>query len=141
MALSKRLIVSLALATGILLAGVVVSHADDTAMKGKKPEVKTLTGEIVDTGCYLGHGAKGEAHKSCALKCIAGGMPMGLLVGDTVYLLTMSHEDADPYNKAKEMAASMVEVTGPVHEMSGMKSIEVTAIKEVPAKEAPAKKG
>jgi hypothetical protein len=48
----------------------------------------------------------------------------------------MSHEDADPYNTAKEMAASMVEITGPVHERGGLKSIEVTAIKELPAKKS-----
>jgi hypothetical protein len=134
---SKRIFVTFALAAGVLFAAVA-SHADEKAdAKAKKAEVMTLKGEIVDTGCYLGHGAKGPDHKSCALRCIAGGMPMGLLVdGETVYLLTMSHEDADPYNQAKKMAASMVEITGPVHEMGGMKSIEVTAIKEMPAKKS-----
>jgi hypothetical protein len=137
MAPSNRFLVTLALAA-TFLAGAVVSQADEAAEKAekaekKKAEVMTLKGEVVDTGCYLGHGAMGADHKSCALTCIAGGMPMGLLVEDTVYLLTMSHEDADPYNQAKKLAASVVEITGPVHERGGMKAIEVTAIKEVPA--------
>jgi len=131
----KRFIMGIALVVGVCF-GAAVSHGDETSSKAKQPEVQTLTGEIVDTGCYLGHGAKGADHKSCAEKCIAGGMPMGLLVGDTVYLLTMSHENADPYNEAKKMAADMVQITGPVHERGGMKSIEVTAIKEVPAEKS-----
>ena len=40
----------------------------------------------------------------------------------------MSHSDADPFNAAKELAAEMVTITGPVHESHGMRSMEVTAI-------------
>jgi hypothetical protein len=125
------------LAMGMVTASAALSFAkDEEAQKTEKAEKTekaiTLKGEIVDTGCYLGHEAKGADHKSCALQCIAGGMPMGLLTADgTVYLMTMSHASADPYNKAKEMASLMVEVTGPVHERGGMKAIEVTAVAEV----------
>ncbi len=132
----KRLIAPLAFSMIVLFCAVV--SADEDHEKEKKAETLTLTGEIVDTGCYLGHGAKGADHKSCALRCIAGGMAMALLTeDDTLYLLTMSHEDADPYNEAKELAALAVEITGPVHERNGMKSIEVTAVKKV---ETPASK-
>lgn len=94
-----------------------------------EPEAVTIKGEIVDLGCYLGHGAKGAEHKGCALKCIAGGMPMGLLTEDgQLYLLTMSHADADPFNAAKDLAAETVNVTGAVHESNGMLSLEVTAV-------------
>jgi len=121
---------SLVVAAGIVLvplAALAQTH------EGTKAEAKpvTLKGEIVDMGCYMGKGAKGMDHKSCAAKCIAGGMPMGLLTADgTLYLLTMSHASADPFNKAKELAAMNVEITGPVSEKSGMKAIEVTAITE-----------
>lgn len=92
---------------------------------------KSLTGEVVDTGCYLGHAARGAKHISCATKCIMGGMPMGLLTSDgALYLLTMNHDNADPYNKLKEMAGKTVTVTGAVMERSGMKGIDVTAFKE-----------
>jgi hypothetical protein len=98
-----------------------VEHQDETTA--------TVKGEIVDLGCYLGHGATGADHKGCALKCIAGGMPMGLLTSDgELYLLTMSHTNADPFNAAKEMAAETVTVTGPVHSRDGMRSLEVSTI-------------
>ena len=124
------------LALGLVSASAALALAkDEAAQKTEKTEKAekptTLKGEIVDTGCYLGHEAKGPDHKGCALRCIAGGMPMGLLTADgTLYLLTMSHESADPYNKAKEMASLQVDVTGMVHERGGMKAIEVTAVTE-----------
>jgi len=121
--------------TAVLLLGAAsVSQAHDhQATPAAKTESKsvTLKGEIVDMGCYLGHDAKGMDHKSCALKCVAGGMPMGLLTAEgKLYLLTMSHENADPYNKAKELAAVKVEVTGMTMERSGMNAVEVTGIAE-----------
>jgi hypothetical protein len=101
-------------------------------MKAEKKPV-TLKGEIVDTGCYIGHGAMGEKHKDCATKCIASGMPMGLLSGKTLYLLTMNHDNPDAYNQCKEMAAAMVEVTGVVAERNGVKAIDVMAVKPTAA--------
>jgi len=104
-----------------------------------KAEAKTanVTGEVIDTGCYMAHGATGEKHASCAAKCIAGGMPMGLLTdAGTLYLITMNHDNPDAYNKLKEMAAKKVVVTGVTHERSGMKAIDAIAFKPAePAKE------
>ena len=96
---------------------------------------KTITGEVVDMGCYLGRGAKGEGHIACATKCIANGMPMGLLTSDgKLFLLTMNHDNPDPYNKIKEMAGKNVAVTGSAMERSGVSAIDVTDFKPVAAK-------
>ncbi len=133
----KRFLTALVLSSALVVSVAVLALAQEggTAKKGETsmekdaPKTMTLTGEVVDMGCYLGHGAKGEGHKACALKCIAGGMPMGLLTSDgNLYLLTVSHSDADPYTSAKSMAADMVAITGPVAERDGIKSIEVDKI-------------
>ena len=109
----------------VLLSAVTASFAFAAGMH--EGTVKTLTGELVDTGCYLGHAAKGEKHISCATKCLANGMPMGLLTADgTLYLITLNHENHDPYNKLKGMAGKNVKVTGTVMTRSGMKGIDVT---------------
>ncbi len=130
----KRAGVLLALlALMTMSASVFADGSKMTQMdKGEKAEAAmTVKGEVVDMGCYLGHGARGADHKSCAEKCIAGGMPMGLLTSDgTLYLLTMSHEDADPFDKAKGLAAETVSITGPVSERNGVKSIEVDQISQ-----------
>jgi len=94
----------------------------------------TIQGEIVDMGCYLDHAATGPKHKECAAMCISGGMPMGLLTSDgKLYLLTMSHEDAAPFNACKKLAAETVSITGPVNERNGVKAIQVTAVKQAKA--------
>ena len=87
-----------------------------------------MTGELVDMGCYLGHAAHGEKHISCATKCIANGMPMGLLTSNNqLYLITLNHDNADPYNQLKNMAGKNVTVTGEVATRNGIKAIDVTA--------------
>ena len=96
---------------------------------------KTVTGEVVDLGCYLGHGAKGEKHISCATKCIDQGMPMGLLTSNgTLYLITLDHDNADPYTGLKAMAGKHVSITGKVLSRSGMKAIEASEFKPMAAK-------
>ena len=112
-----------------LASGVAWAQAHESQAGKAPPKSRTLTGEIVDMGCYLGREAKGADHRSCALKCVAGGMPMGLLTADgSLYLLTMNHENADAYNKAKEMAGLAVEVTGPVFERDGIKALDLVSI-------------
>lgn len=116
------------------LFAVLVLSTNLFASKGEEHggSAVTIQGEIVDLGCYLDHAAMGPKHKECATMCIAGGMPMGLLTSDgKLYLLTMSHDDAAPFNASKKLAAEMVSITGPVNERNGMKSIEVTAVKPV----------
>lgn len=128
--MKRALAVALFGAVMIVGSSWLAFAGDEKKDEHKEAKVMTLKGEIVDTGCYLAHGAKGPDHASCATKCIAGGMPMGLLTSDGVlYLLTMNHDNADPYNQAKKLAASTVEITGPVHERNGVKAIEVTAVK------------
>jgi hypothetical protein len=90
---------------------------------------KTVSGEIVDLSCYLGHGAKGAAHKECAATCIANGGPMGLLTDKGVlYVLTMNHENPDAFNMAKKHAGDMVKVTGSVATKNATRALEVNAV-------------
>ena len=45
----------------------------------------TIAGEIVDTKCHLGvmNPGSGKVHRSCAARCLSGGVPPGLLVRDS----------------------------------------------------------
>src|SRR5206468_12302443 len=98
-------------------------------MAGEKVVKRTITGEVVDTGCYLGHAARGEKHVSCATKCLNQGMPMGLLTSNgTLYLVTLDHDNADPYNSLKSMAGKKVTVTGEFLTRSGTKAIEASTV-------------
>jgi hypothetical protein len=133
---------ALMMVAGLLAVAVAVHAQNKPAAAPAKPAMtkpaaaaaatapSTLKGEVVDTGCYISHEAKGEKHVSCANKCIAAGMPMGLLTADgKLYLITRDHEMTDPYEQAKTMAGSIVEATGVLAERGGMRSIDLTGIK------------
>ncbi len=110
----------------LALAVPALAHEGmEHAMGGGKSV--SVTGELVDMGCWLGHAARGEKHVSCATKCINQGMPMGLLTSNgKLYLITMDHDNADPYNSLKGMAGKNVTVTGGLLTRSGMTAIEAT---------------
>jgi len=123
----KRFLSALAV---VVLAMVAVNGL--ASGQPAKTAAKTLTvkGEIVDLGCYLGHGARGADHKGCATKCIASGMPFGLLTADgKLYVLTLNHDNPDPYNKCKEMAAATVVVTGTPMQRNGVMAVDVVDVK------------
>lgn len=77
----------------------------------------TLTGELVDTKCYFGvmRPATGKVHRACAIRCLSGGVPPGLLVRDgtggaTVFLLAGG--EGEPLQFDLEWAALEVTATG-----------------------------
>jgi len=81
---------------------------------------QTLTGEIVDSKCYLGVMNPGALtpHRACAIRCISGGIPPVLLVrqsnGPALYLLLVSR-DGKPVNKqVLNLVAEPLEITGEV---------------------------
>ena len=64
-----------------------------------------LVGELVDTKCYLGvmRPAMGKVHRACAVRCLSGGIPPGLLTRDTlgnsrVFVLVGSDGEALTYD-------------------------------------------
>ena len=128
----RRVLGAFMMAALLAMNGAAVAHEGEH--EAGKAHTMTAVGEIVDTGCYLGHGASGAKHAQCAQLCISKGMPMGLLTsaGD-LYLLTPPHDTMAAYKKAKDWAGKKVEITGPMSERNGMKSIEVAAAKLAPA--------
>jgi len=80
----------------------------------------TLTGEIVDSKCFLGVMNPGQLtpHRACAIRCISGGVPPVLLVrqkdGPAVYLLLVSAEGKPVNKQVLDLVAEPVEITGEV---------------------------
>lgn len=81
---------------------------------------QTLTGEIVDSKCFLGVMNPGQLapHRACAIRCISGGVPPVLLVrqkdGPASYLLLVSTEGKPVNKQVLDMVAAPVEITGEV---------------------------
>ncbi len=101
--------------------------AAPAAAADTKPAVQSLTGEVVCLTCYLGHGASGADHAACGKTCISKGLPVGLKVGDKLYLaIGKRHSTA---NKAlAKYAGQQVTVDGYVSEGDGMSMVEVQKV-------------
>lgn len=101
---------------------------------------RTLTGEVVDVFCYLSHGKDGlgKAHAGCAKKCIQGGLPVAIKVGDQLYLASMADHTAANKPLA-EFAGQQVTVRGQVMERDGQHLIAIEHVEQQPtATSAPA---
>jgi len=81
---------------------------------------QTLTGEIVDSKCFLGVMNPGQLtpHRACAIRCISGGVPPVLLVrqkdAPAIYLLLVSAEGKAVNKQVLDLVAEPVEITGAV---------------------------
>ena len=92
----------------------------------------SVKGEVLDLACYVSHESHGEEHASCAVKCVKGGQPMGLKAEDgTIYVLFADHGDSSAFEKAKDFAGHMVEISGPMADKGGVKGITVQEVKEL----------
>lgn len=54
----------------------------------------TVEGELIDTACYLGMKASGEAHQMCAAMCAKKGLPVAVLTekGEVINLISIPSE-------------------------------------------------
>ncbi|OIO36671.1 MAG: hypothetical protein AUJ74_01055 [Candidatus Omnitrophica bacterium CG1_02_44_16] len=101
---------------------------------GAFAEQKTIKGEVIDVSCYVAAGAKGEAHKECAIACIKAGQPAGILEEITGKVYIAAKEEDHMNNPGAELlpyVAKMVEVKGDVKERGGVAIVDVKEIKEL----------
>lgn len=134
----KRILV-VAMIALMAFAAVAAAQCTPTAKAaapaGTKPAAEaakttTLTGEVVDLSCYMGHGAMGADHAKCAMSCITKGQPVGFLTTDgALYvILGQNHETAN--KQVVDFAGKKSTITGTVKEEKGLKAIELASIAE-----------
>jgi hypothetical protein len=109
-------------------------------------QTQRIRGEVIDVECYVAHEGKGESHKQCAITCIKGGQPAGILEEKTgkIYLIVTEDHVTNPSKKIMPYIAKMVDVDGTVKERNGISIIDIKEIKEVPSVlkgDAPKEKG
>lgn len=93
-----------------------------------------ITGEVIDMWCYISQtmgSGKGKGHQQCALLCLAGGVPIGILEDKThkVYLAARSME---PYQGCQKVlaryAGKRVRVHGLVASREGYNVLKVAKV-------------
>jgi len=98
------------------------ADASQTAAAGRAVE---LTGEIVDSKCFLGVmvPGSGKTHKDCAALCLRGGIPPALHVQDRsgrASLLLMTGASGESIgDEAQTLAGEPVVVTGTIVRQAG----------------------
>jgi hypothetical protein len=118
-----RLTISVGLAVAILVALVLPVAAAE--------EKVSITGEVIDSACYIKMGARGESHRECAQKCADAGIPLALVEnGSNKVIWLASENDAETPNKAlRPFAGRKVTITGSWAERGGAKLLIVQSVK------------
>jgi hypothetical protein len=107
-----------------------------SAQDKKKKEAKdvTVTGEVIDLKCYIQGmmGGKGEDHKQCAIDCIKGGLPVGILddKSDKAYLVVPKAGMRGANEELLPFAAQKVKLTGTFAEKGGQKILIYSKVEE-----------
>lgn len=129
-ALGAALAVALTAGPGVWAEG---GHEHHHEHPGAAPAAAvTFTGEVLDLSCYMGHGAKGADHKSCANKCLLEGSAPGLLTDDgAVYLLVKDHSQEKAFEAVPGLAAARVTVTGKRMVKGGLQALLVEKIGKI----------
>ena len=93
-------------------------------------EVQTITGEVMDSFCYVTKDARGKEHAQCASSCIKAGIPVGVLTdnGEFYFPLRADHKPANPL--FEKYGGLKVKVSGTVYEKHNTKFIVVSSVEE-----------
>lgn len=95
----------------------------------------TVTGEVIDSACYIKSGARGESHRACAQQCGDAGIPLALLEdGTNAVVWIASVDDMETPNKQlRPFAGRRVTVSGTWAERGGAKILLLQTVKAAPA--------
>lgn len=112
----------------VLLVAVSFGIAQD-----KKKEA-TVTGVITDVKCHVNGMAAdmGEDHKQCAIDCIKGGLPVGILEEKTekLYVVVPMKGMKGANEELVKYANVKVKLTGKMMEQGGMKMFLYSKVEE-----------
>lgn len=110
----------------LLAVGALFAHDEP---KGKPI---TVTGLVVDTGCYLSHDSKGADHTACATTCAKNGVPLAILDDKGKLYMPIAADHKNQNLKLMPFIEKKVKVDGTLLEKGGVSGI---AIKTVAAAE------
>lgn len=112
----------------VLVGSFVATRAED-------PSEVTLTGEVIDSACYIKSGARGESHRVCAQKCGDAGIPLALVLdtSDQVVWIASVDDMETPNAKLRPFAGRRVSVTGAWAERGGVKILLLHSVKAAPS--------
>ncbi|MDP6565203.1 MAG: hypothetical protein QF578_10275 [Alphaproteobacteria bacterium] len=102
------------------------------AALAETPKRVTVSGEIVDTWCYISEIMYGEgtAHHQCAVWCAVGGIPVSIKDANGDVFIILRIEDRDPVDNPRVVKIQSHQVTahGDLYERDGVRYLVVTQV-------------
>ena len=117
--MSKKFIALFAIFSFVIISAGVLS-----AMQHEG----SWTGEVIDVACHVSKGGHGASHMECGAKCVKAGLPVGLLVNGTTYVL-IGADHTSMNAKLADHVSHTVTVTGTKFESAGANVIAVKDFK------------
>ena len=97
-----------------------------------KGKAVTITGMVVDTGCYMSHDAAGDKHTECATACAKAGVPLAIVDGAGKIYLPIAVDHKNPNTKLMPFIEKKVKVTGTAMEKGGLEGIVIKTVEAAP---------
>jgi hypothetical protein len=100
-----------------------------------------LTGEIVDTKCYLGvmNPGEGKVHRDCAARCLSGGIPPGFAIENSsreFYLLETLDGGPVPLPWLEQRAGALLTLRGTLYRDGDRRIFRIAPEENTPASQA-----
>jgi hypothetical protein len=90
----------------------------------------SVTGELVETGCFFMAGRRGPHHRACAMGCARAGQPIAIVDDSGVLRLAiLDHRNERPENPLIEHLGRRVELAGTAVEAGGVNAILVEHVR------------
>ncbi len=113
----------------VFVAGLAIAAAALIAHQPAGGKPIALTGTVVDTGCYFGHGGSGEKHLVCATACAQAGVPLAILEDKTGALyLPVASDHKNPNTRLMPFVEKRVRIDGALILKGGMKGVVIKTV-------------
>ena len=117
----------------IAIMVLVLAVKSTAGVAANAPKRVTVTGEIIDTWCYVTEimFAEGTAHHQCAVWCALGGIPVSILGedGNVYVVLKIEDEESNVANpRIVNIQTHKVTASGDLYERDGVRYLIVTQV-------------
>ena len=123
-------------ATSAAKPAAPAAKATSAAPKSATPKSGpgSIIGEVIDPACWVINGAKGEAHKECAIACAKAGQTLAILERKTnkVYILASERPGEDPNKGLIDYIGQAVLAKGKIYSRGGLSAIQVASVEPAP---------
>ena len=119
---SRTLPALAALVSGILFAGFPMAGEDS------KLHPVTITGTVIDTGCYMIHDGIGPEHEKCARMCAKKGIPLAVVDEAGKIWLPLGADHRNPNTPLLPFIEKKVRVTGTAVDRGGLAGVAIKTV-------------